>query len=285
MKPLQDDAGKLKEIMRLKRRYGAIYGATAGGAFAVASWGWNGYVLDTSHAYLPWSMLVVGFLGCAVLGGLSGWLTARFNSSLLGVLFWLVTAAGFAWLAVTLPLQINPGLAARLDPQLGRLLSYEENSNFAFRFGASLAWITPFMLLTGVTQLPITESATFATSQFGKIMPLSLCVLLMAISAIVTDGLINAHFRDAVNALDSTIQFVVEHRGQEVDPELARRLHLRALKEVEDQVQESRQLFVRHYDADLTDFDVLVKFGGQDQWIECDILYNQPVSCKAITEE
>jgi hypothetical protein len=67
-----------------------IYGAVVGIAFAVSSWGWDGYVLNTSHAYYPSVMFLVGLLFYAILGGICGRLTARFDSGLLGVVFWII---------------------------------------------------------------------------------------------------------------------------------------------------------------------------------------------------
>jgi hypothetical protein len=284
MKPLDEGSKKRGRIIRLKRKFGMKYGIVAGIAFAVASWGWDGYMLSTSHAYFPWIMLSVGLVFCAILGGISGWLTARSESSLVGILFWLIASVGFAWLMVALPLEITPAVASRLDPQLGSLLNYSGDNEFIFRFGTSLAWILPFMLLVGVAQLPISESAVFSASIFGRIAPLFFCILLMAISGTFTDSLINAHFRDAIGSLDTTIQFLVDNQGNEkADPALARQLHTRAFWDVKEQVQQSRHLFVRNYDVYLGELHILVKFG--DEWVDCLVLYNQPNFCKPVTGE
>lgn len=250
----------------------------AGAAFALASWGWDGYMLSEAHAYLPWNMLLVGLVFCTILGGITGWLTARSESSLRGVVFWAIASAGFAWLMVAQPLQINPAIASKIDPQLGSLLNYGKGDEFIFRFGASLVWALPFMLIVGVTQLPITEPAVFSTSIFSKVGPLLFCSVVMVISGTFTDNLINAHFRDAIVSLDTTIQFIVDNQGNEnTDPALSRQLHTRSFWEVKDQVQESRNLFVGSYDEYFGEIHVLVRF--DDQWVDCSVVYNQPSSC------
>lgn len=282
MKPWTEDVEVRKKILRLKRKFGIIYGITAGSAFALASWGWGAYMLGISHAYYPWTMLIVGLIFCGIVGGISGWLTARFESSLLGVLFWVLASAGFAWLMVALPLQIVPSTVSLLDPQLGALLSYDGGNGFAVRFGTALMWILPFALLVGVTQIPISEPAAFASSFFGRVSPLFFSILLMGISGVFTDSMINVHFRDAIISLDTTIQFVVDNRGNEnVDQDLSRQLHARALWEVDEYVSQSRHLFVRSYDEYFGEFHVLVKF--EDQWVDCLVLYNQPNTCKLVT--
>jgi hypothetical protein len=83
-------------------------------------------------------MLITGMIFCAILGGIAGWLTVRSESSLLGVIFWIISSFFFAWLMVALPLQINPFIASKLDPQLA-LLNYEKNIEFGLRFGVSVA--------------------------------------------------------------------------------------------------------------------------------------------------
>lgn len=282
MKPLTEDVETRKRILRLKRKFGIIYGITAGSAFALASWGWGAFMLSASHAYYPWTMLIVGLVFCGVVGGLSGWLTARFESSLLGILFWVTASAGFAWLMVALPLQLVPAIVSLLDPQLGALLNYEGGSGFAVRFGTALMWVLPFAFLVGVTQIPISEPAAFASSFFGRVSPLFFSILLMVLSGVFTDNLINLHFREAITSLDTTIQFVVDNRGNEnVNQTLSRQLHARALWEVEDYVSQSRRLFVGSYDEYFGEFHVLVKF--DDRWVDCLVLYKQPNTCKLVT--
>jgi hypothetical protein len=288
MKPLHklDNLNARPEIVQLKRKFGMLYGMTAGIAFAVASWGRDGFMLNASHAYLPWVMLITGLTFCAVIGGITGWLTARSESSLLGVVFWLISSIFFAWIMVTLPLQINPFIVSKLDPQLGALLNYEKGMEFVFRFGVSLAWVLPFTLIVGVTQLPITEPAVFSTSIFGKIAPLFFCIVVMSISGVITDTLINSHFRASIVSMDNAIQFVLDNKNNEnVDKVLAREVHARSLNTVEEYVQESRYLFVGSYDELLGEIHVLVKFGDQAPWIDCNVLYSQPVSCKIATRE
>jgi len=272
------------EIVRLKRRFGMLYGMTAGLAFAVASWGWDAYLLSGSHAYFPWTMFITGMIFCAVIGGMAGWLTARFKSSLLGVVFWLISSLFFAWIMVALPLLINPIIASKIDPQLGLLLNYEKGVEFWFRFGVSLAWVVPFTLIVGVMQLPITEPAVFSTSIFGRITPLLFCIVVMSIGGVFTDNLINSHFRDGIAALDTTIQFVLDNKDDEnTDKDLYRQLHARSLYTVEEYIQKSRHLFVRSFDSSLGELHILVK--TNDQWIDCLVLYSQPVSCKMAVGE
>ena len=272
------------EVIRSKRIYGMLYGIIAGITFACASWGLDGYLLSKSHGYLPWFNLVAGMIFCSIVGGLQGWLTARLENSLLGMAFWFISSLFFAWLVVSLPLQITPYIISRFNPQLGALLNYSENIEFIFRFSVALAWIAPFAIIIGVTQLPMIEPAVFSTSVFGKLKLFFFCVVVMGISGFVSDNLINAQFRNAITGMDSTIQFVVDNRNNSsIDPALAREIHARALTTVEEHVKESRHLFVGSYDEYLGEIHVLVNFGGP--WIDCVVLYGQPSNCRIATEK
>jgi hypothetical protein len=286
MKPLAsiETLSSRPDVIRQKRIFGMIYGIMAGLAFAVSSWGWDGYSMSQAHAYFPWNVLITGAVLCGIFGGIIGWLTARMESSLIGIVFWLLGALFFAWLTVALPLQIAPVVASKFDPQLSALLNYDGDIEFASRFGVALAWILPFTVIIGIAQLPVMEPAAFSTSIFGKIAPLLFGMAVISIGGVITDSLINAQFRGAVLALDKTIQFVLDNKDNEgVDPLLAREMHARAFATVEDDMQETRYLVVGSFDETLGDINVLVKF--DKIWVMCEVLYNQPISCKPAAPE
>jgi hypothetical protein len=267
------------EVVRSKRTFGMFYGIIAGITFACASWGWDGYLLSKSHGYLPWLNLAAGMILCSIIGGLMGWLTARLEKSLLGVFFWFISSLFFAWLAIALPLQVAPYIVSTLNPQLGALLNYGSNIEFIFRFGVALAWIAPFALIVGVLQLPTIEPAVFSTSIFGKLIPFFICIVIMGISGIVSDSLINEQFRSAITGVDKAIQFVVDNKNNSnIDAALSRQVHARAFSTVGEYVKESRHLFVGSYDEYLGEIHVMVNFDGP--WIDCNVLYGQPSTCK-----
>jgi len=267
------------DVIRSKRLTGMIYGIVSGLAFAAVVWGWDGYILSQSHAYLPWLSLSVALVFCAVVSAAAGWLTARFESSLLGSFFWLISALLFAWLVVILPLQINPFIVSKINPQMGALLNYTKDAEIGLRFGVAASWIIPFTLIVGVTQLSITVSSVFSTSFFGKIIPFIFCITMISLSGAFADSLINAHFRDAITSIDNTIQFALDNQNNpQMDKALAREMHASSLNAVKEYVVESRHLLVRGYDKTFGEIHVLIRF--EDQWVDCMIIYAQPSFCK-----
>jgi hypothetical protein len=283
VKPLAklDDLKSRPEIIRAKRIYGAIYGAAAGLAFAVSSWGMDAYTLQNSHAYYPWIKFIVGMTICGLAGLIVGWITSLGDSSLFGAMIWVSSAFLFAWLTVALPLQITPKIIMRLDPQLGNLLNYSAGTDILYRYTISLLWIAPFLFIAGIVQLPIIEPGVFSTTIAGKIAPLLFCILVMGIGGLITDNLINVYFRDAIVSMDNTIEFVLENEGKDVDPAISRKMHAASLRTVGEYLDDERSLFVGKYDEFLGTIDVLVKF--KDVWFDCTVVYNQPVICVNIS--
>jgi hypothetical protein len=267
------------DIARSKRLFGLLYGIFTGLGYACAVWAFDGYRLNEAHAYFPWNMLIVGAILCALVGGLIGWLTSRMENSLLGVFFWLLFAVFLAWVTVSLPMQITPFIASKLDPQLGNLLTHEREVEFISRFGVTFAWIVPMILIVGVTQLPILEPAVFSTSFFGKIKPFLFSVIIVSLGAVMIDDVIDRQFRNAIISLDKTIQFVVDNKDNpKVDKTLSREMRARSMAEVMEEVSASRNVFIAGFDESLEDVEILVKF--EDSWVICEVLYSQPISCK-----
>lgn len=271
-----------EEIARSKRAFGLLYGIIAGLTYAVASYAIDGTILSQSHAYLPWTMLIAGAVLCATACGIFGWLTSHFESSLAGALFWLIAALLLAGITVALPMYIMPFVATKFDPSLASLMIYERNVEFLSRFGVTLAWILPIVLIVGVTQVPILEPAVFATSFFGKMKPFLFSMIIISLGSMMIDDVINKQLRSAVVSLDKTIQFVVDNKGNEnVDKALSREMRARSLTGVIDEVSENRYLIVAGFDESLGDLDILVKF--EDAWAACEVLYSQPLVCKPVS--
>jgi hypothetical protein len=275
-----EDIRNRPDVLRLKRRLGMIYGMTMGLTFAVSTWGVDGYLLSQSNTLYPWLKFIIGASICAIAGGLAGWLVARLEKGILAPIFYLGVAFVFAWLIIFLPLQIFPKIVSWIDPQTGGLLNYIFHDNFNSRFILAFIWIALFVALAGILQIPLTEPAAFATSFFGKIAPLIVCAVIMVINGAIVDSVTNEPLRSPILILDETIQFSLDHRGEEVDRALAREMHITSLRAVQEVIDQPRRLIVGSYDAWLGQINVLVRFGNT--WVDCAVIYNQPSFCKYV---
>jgi hypothetical protein len=278
-----EDIAHRPDVLRHKRRMGMLYGMAAGLSFAAATWGVDGYLLSQANAFYPWLKFFIGGSLCLIAGGIVGWVVARSEKALLGLILYLGLGLVFSWLIVALPFQIFPWVVSLLDSEMGSLLNYSFYEGFTSRFVIAIVWISLFVGLVGVLQIPLTEPAAFSTSYFGKVAPLLVCSVVMLINGVIVDTLNNEPLRTAVLHLDNTVQFSVDHIGQEVDRATARTMRMSSLRAVQDVIDQPRQLIVGSYDQFLDQIHVLIRFG--DTWTDCTVVYNQPSFCKYIEPE
>lgn len=269
------------DILRAKRIYGIWFGAALGFTFSLFAWGVDAYLLSHMNSLHPWLKFVGGAIPCILIGALTGWLSAKIGKPMIAFIIWLVAALSFAWLTVMLPLQIAPRLLGLIDPQAEGLLHYQYYPGFASRVGVAFVWVGIFVSIAGLLQLPLSDSAVFSTSFLGKVAPMLVGLFLMAISGTIIDGLNNELLRSPIDALNSTIQFAVDHRGQKADLAQSRAMHQGALRAVQESITPERKLVVSTYDEYLSEVKVLVKF--QRDWVECKVFYNQPLNCEKVT--
>jgi len=269
------------DVLREKHRYGIWFGLFVGLGFAIFTWGVDSYTLSLHHGLHPWLKFIIGAVICMIVGGIAGWLSAMANKSLYSVLIWLVASSVFAWLIVNLPLLILPKALSIVEPQTSGLLHYTYYDDFGRRVLVAYAWLAIFIAITGLLQIPLSDSAVFSISFFGKLGPIFVSFILMAIAGTIVDnGLINQPLRDATVAIDNTIQFITVNRGKEVDKAEARRMHTGAFRAIDDSVTDEHKLIVSGYDSLLGEVNILVKF--ERDWVECQVFYNQPISCKVV---
>ena len=269
------------DILRAKRAYGFWFGVALGFGFSIFTWGIDSYTLSNHNGLYPWIKFVVGSVLCSGIGGVTGWLTARVNKSLHALVFWLVAASAFAWLTINIPLKFVPQILSVIEPATSGLLHYTYYPELGSRLSVAYTWIAIFIAIAGLLQVPMSESAVFSSSIMGRLAPMIVSVVLMSICGMIVDtSLINEPLRSAMIATDDTIQFVVDNRGKDVDPAESRKMHAGAFRAIQDVVTQQRKLIVSGYDKYLGEVNVLIQF--DTGWVECQIFYNQPSSCKAV---
>jgi hypothetical protein len=254
---------------------------TAGLAYALSTWGWDGFLLSQAHAFLPWIKLIIGGLCCVIAGGLAGWLSLRFDKGILSVILWSLAAAAFSWFNVSLPLRSTLLLAERFEPQLQGLITPASDTMIQIRFQLAFAWTVIFMIIAGILETPLVEPAVFSTSLFGRVVPYLVCAVILGICGTFADNFNNEPLRSPVIALDQTIQFAIDNQGKEVDSALARENHLGSIKQVMEYVSPDRHLILGRFDEQMGQIGVIVKF--EKGWLDCNVVYSQPSFCKPLT--
>jgi len=268
------------DVLRSKHTYGMWFGAALGLTFSIFAWGIDAYTLSQINGLYPWLKFLGGAIPCMLVGGLTGWLAAKLDKPILALLLWAIVASFFAWLTINLPLQITPRVLGVVAPDLRDLLHYTYYESFSSRLGVAYAWLAIFVSLAGLLQLPLSDSAVFSTSFFGKVSPMLVTLVLMAICGTIVDGLNNELLRSPVDSVDQTIQFLIDHQGEKIDVLQSRRMHLSALRTVEALITPERRYIVSGYDEYLEQVQVLARF--EHAWVECDLVVNQLISCQQV---
>ena len=267
-----------RDVVALRITYGTIYGVLAGLAYAAATWGWDGYLLSKTHAFMPWSKFIIAALISMVVGGLAGKETMKHEKWWVTLLSWMGVAFAFTWLAIVIPLQVSPILSGWFQPALRDFIHIQPMGDIMPRFWLAFLWIIIFVSLAGLLEVVLVESTVFASSFMGKTMPITLGILIMVVCGTIVDGLNNEPLRRAFISMDATTQFVLDHRGQEVDKALARQNHASSLRVFTDRLSSSYNLLIGEYDVQLGEIILLVDF--DDITLDCVILYGQPAFCK-----
>lgn len=253
---------------------------TVGLTFAVTTWGFDAVWLNNANGLQPWVKFLAGAIPCVVIGGVTGRISAQLDKTIFAFLLWIIAASGFAWLTVALPIQIAPRLIALVEPGTQGLLNYVYYEGFNTRIGVAYAWITIFVGIVGLLQIPLSDSGVFSASVAGKLAPIFVVIIIMGICGFIVDGLINEPLRSATVAMDETLQFSLEHQGKDVDSATARAMHLGALRGIEKNIASGYRLIVSGFDEYFGEIQILVKF--QTMWADCTVIYNQPIMCKEV---
>jgi hypothetical protein len=268
------------DLLRAKIIYGIWFGMALGFSFAIFAWGIDAYQLAHFNGLYPWLKFPIGVILCTIIGGFAGWLSARLDKPLLSLLVWAIAASVFAWLTVNLPLRITPRLLNVMQPGIKDLLHYNYYEAFSLRFDIAFMWIMIFISIAGLLQIPLSDSAVFSTSFFGKIVPMLVTLVLMGICGGIIDNLNNEPLRTPVYMLNSAVQYMVDNQGKQIDPATSRKMHLGGLRPVENLITPKYKLIVSGYDQTLDNVQVLIRF--KNAWVECGFIVGQLLSCEQV---
>jgi hypothetical protein len=267
-----------QQVLRERRMLNIIYGGFAGMAFAIGMWGLDAYLLSQAHAYLPWLKLALGIILCAAVAGTASWLASRREMSLVSLLIWIVSALLLAFLTVSIPLQIITGILGRINPELAGHLDYSISIGYISRLWIAIIWITIFVVISGILQSALVDSAAFSTSTVGKFIPLMGAAVLMGISGVLMDDLVNARFRNAIYSVDSSIEFNLAHPNGNYEFDEGRIYHASALQNVIHLISQDHRLVVQDFDETLEIVKVLIQF--EDGYVVCGTVYGQANFCE-----
>jgi hypothetical protein len=238
--------------------------------------------LALAHGAFSWVKFVPGLLVCIICSGLVGWLVARLQSNLLGIVLWLALMLVYSQLILWLPIRVAPFLIKIFNGALGNYLQYpyysELNQNLWFGF----AVFAIIAIINGMIENILIDQALFSSGKAAIVIPLLVCGLSFGLAGSIGDSLLNKNFREPIKIVDELIQFAQDNYGKEVPPAVAKSMHLGSLNPVMQYVTLDRKLVLSNYDKYLGQVEVLVDFEGK--WVKCVTIYNQVTNCRPVFE-
>jgi hypothetical protein len=273
----------MESVHAEKRRLGLGFGFLMGIAFVVGAWGLDAYEMTRASAALPWLRLGLGALLVVPLCMLAGWLVARADSALAGLVTWLLMAVVLNYWAGHVPYEMVSWVVGRLTPEFQGQQVYPFCVSALTRLWISAAVSGVLLAIAGALQTNVVDAARNTTLVPRRIFTFMACVPFFILSGVFADLMIQRPLRQPLEAIDDLIQFALDTEGQEVDKILARTMHLGALKPIQPALHQPRRLVLGDYDLeDLESARVLVDFNGT--WARCYVIAEQPSYCQPSQE-
>ena len=260
-------------------RTAMLVGLLAGVGYAMGSWLIESVMLYSAHGMFPFLRLVIGAAACGLVGLLAGWLSRRFSHVLANVIIWVLAGAVMNRLVLWINFPFMQKLLVWLEPQFSGLIQYPLDYGVNTR-GTLMLVIT--MVASALIGLFANNTVEAGSTQEGVRRALSLLIwsgLFFAIGLLAAS--MNTHpIRDAVVSLDQSIQFAIEHSGEDLSVQTQSRMGLFGLKSIQPFINQPYRLIPASYDTQLVFIQVLVDFA--DQKALCPVIRSNLGTCNLI---
>jgi len=268
------------EFSRKRSNLGVRYGFIAGFFFTLAAWGLDAIVLTRYHAALPFLKFLPALLICVPTAMLAGYLTAKIESGMLGLVIWGGLAVLYTYLIINLPTKFYPWYLLKFRPEVTTMVHFEELIGLGGYWFYCLFAIGITCLLCGFLENVLLDQGLASSSLLGPQMPFVICALIMLLSGLFGDILMIRDFRKPIVAYDQLLKTAASYYGQEVDAATKRNLRLGTVDILGDLVLQPHTLTLVEIDRYLSLTKLLVEF--DDQTAICQAVQSNPTFCKLI---
>jgi hypothetical protein len=260
-------------------RLGLVFGFLMGLAFIAGTWGVDAYEMTSASAMLPWLRLALGSLVVVPLCMLAGWLVARADSALVGLVTWLLMAVPLNYWVGHVPYEVASWVVGRLTPELQGLQVYPFSVSALTRLWISAAISAVLLAIAGALQTSAIDAARNTSLVVRRFFAFLVCVPFFILAGVFADLMIQRPLRQPLVVINDLIQYVLDTEGQEVDPSMARSMHVGALNAIGPLLHQPRRLVLGDFDLDdLESARVLVDFNGT--WARCYVIAGQASYCQ-----
>ena len=270
----------VSEFSRKRSNLGVRYGFIAGFFFTLAAWGLDAIVLTRYHAALPFLKFLPALLICVPTAMLAGYLTAKIESGMLGLVIWGGLAVLYTYLIINLPTKFYPWYLLKFRPEVTTMVHFEELIGLGGYWFYCLFAIGITCLLCGFLENVLLDQGLASSSLLGPQMPFVICALIMLLSGLFGDILMIRDFRKPIVAYDQLLKTAASYYGQEVDAATKRNLRLGTVDILGDLVLQPHTLTLVEIDRYLSLTKLLVEF--DDQPAICQAVQSNPTFCKLI---
>ena len=268
------------EFSRKRSNLGVRYGFIAGFFFTLAAWGLDAIVLTRYHAALPFLKFLPALLICVPTAMLAGYLTAKIESGMLGLVIWGGLAVFYTYIIINLPTRFYPWYLLKFRPEVTTMVHFEELIGLGGYWFYCLFAIGITCLLCGFLENVLLDQALASSSLLGPQMPFVICASIMLLSGLFGDLLMTRDFRKPLVAYDQLLKTAANYYGQELDTETKRNLRLGTVDILGDLVLQPHTLTLVEIDRYLSLTKLLVEF--DDQPAICQAVQSNPTFCKLI---
>ena len=268
------------EFSRKRSNLGVRYGFIAGFFFTLAAWGLDAIVLTRYHAALPFLKFLPALLICVPTAMLAGYLTAKIESGMLGLVIWGGMAVLYTYIIINLPTRFYPWYLLKFRPEVTTMVYFEELIGLGGYWFYCLFAIGITCLLCGFLENVLLDQGLASSSLLGPQMPFVICALIMLLSGLFGDILMIRDFRKPIVAYDQLLKTAASYYGQEVDAATKRNLRLGTVDILGDLVLQPHALTLVEVDRYLTLTKVLIEFDGQTAL--CQAIQSEPTFCRMI---
>lgn len=192
----QDEVRTRKFIKTAGVWYGIIFGLL----LVLFSWGFDGWILHTVSADMPWLKLLIGLPLTVAICGLTGFIAASSSATVISITSWMVACGLIAWVAGHIPFDGTNLAIWLVENRLWGEVIFPSGYSAAVR---TTLLVIVSVLLGGVvgflegaaTQLAWDRSTDDGKMSFGSWIMLSISLPLALILAFLMSGLINRPLR------------------------------------------------------------------------------------------
>ena len=257
-------------FLKLRARYGALYGLIAGLGYAFFAWFLDAMGLATAHAAYPYVKLISGLLITLPVFVLVGWLTTKTDSHMLGLLLWAILSLWAFTAAFLAQYDFVPRWYALMNEPVATLVRPSIPSYFIamlLTIGAILMMFA--FLIAGLLEINLIES-TLASGTGGSLfMSAVIIVTLMALAGNQVDTFTYRNSRLSMQSFHKLISLVNSPEGQALDDKTKNLRNFGAFNALglENLTKPYRFFLVKDMTGEYGSVDLMIEIGNT--WGKC----------------